>query len=184
MVTYIRSDLDFILAQIKIAEEHASPDEPLFGASADGMIPANNISWGLRTVDGTNNNLENPSTTVPPISRSRACSTRTTGPLTETVDMNGPIAEGGVVGAVDGTYAPTPNSPGAVVVDSTVRTISNLIVDQTPGNPAAVEKALDLAGITDEAARDARHVGDRDRVGRLPGRHRRGRDSPRSGPPR
>jgi hypothetical protein len=54
MVTYIRSDLDFILAQIKIAEAHAA-GEPLFGA--DGLIPANNISWGLRTVDGSYNNL-------------------------------------------------------------------------------------------------------------------------------
>ena len=79
MVTYIRSDLDFILAQIKIAEAHALRGGRCFGE--DGMIPANNISWGLRTVDGTNNNLENrPGTTVPPISRSRACSIRTTGP--------------------------------------------------------------------------------------------------------
>ncbi len=31
MVTYIRSDLDFILAQIKIAEAH-SAGQPLFGA--------------------------------------------------------------------------------------------------------------------------------------------------------
>ena len=77
MVTYIRSDLDFILAQIKIAEAHAA-GEPLFGAN--GLIPANNISWGLRTVDGTNNNLDpGPTTGVRPISRSRACSTRTTG---------------------------------------------------------------------------------------------------------
>ncbi len=150
MVTYIRSDLDFILAQIKIAEAHAS-GEPLFGEN--GMIPANNISWGLRTVDGTNNNLENPyyGAADQPFPRLLDPDYR---PATETVDMNGPIAEGGVVGAVDGTYAPTPNSPGAVVVDSSVRTISNLIVDQTPGNPAAVEKALDLAGITDQEARD------------------------------
>ena len=61
MVTYIRSDLDFILNQIKIAEEHSRyvagdpTARPLFGA--DGMIPANNISWGLRTVDGSNNNI-------------------------------------------------------------------------------------------------------------------------------
>ena len=54
MVTYIRSDLDFILAQIKIAEAHAG-GQPLYGPG--GLIPSYNLSWGLRTVDGTYNNL-------------------------------------------------------------------------------------------------------------------------------
>ena len=128
MVTYIRSDLDFILEQIKIAEEHAA-GEPLFGA--DGLIPANNISWGLRTVDGTYNNLIPGRTDwgaadqpfpnlLDPVYR----------PAPETVDMNGPGAAVGVVGG--GTYEPTPNQPGAIVVDSAPRTISNLIVDSRP----------------------------------------------------
>ena len=63
MVSYIRSDLDFILAQIKIAEAHsrylADPNDPLgkplFGAN--GSVPAYNISFGLRTVDGSYNHL-------------------------------------------------------------------------------------------------------------------------------
>ena len=57
MVTYIRSDLDFILDQIKIAEAHAD-GQPLYGPG--GLIPSYNVSWGLRTVDGTYNNLINP----------------------------------------------------------------------------------------------------------------------------
>ena len=61
MVTYIRSDLDFILAQIKIAEAHACSGRgcPAAGRCSrrERLIPANNISWGLRTVDGTYNNL-------------------------------------------------------------------------------------------------------------------------------
>ncbi len=57
MVTYIRSDLDFILAQIKIAEAHAG-GQPLYGPG--GLIPSYNLSWGLRTVDGTYNNLLHP----------------------------------------------------------------------------------------------------------------------------
>ena len=57
MVTYIRSDLDFILDQIKIAEAHAA-GQPLFGPG--GLVPAYNVSWGLRTVDGTYNNLLHP----------------------------------------------------------------------------------------------------------------------------
>ena len=37
--------------------------------------------------------------------------------------------------------------PGDIVVDPTVRTISNLIVDQTLDNPAAIMIALERAGI-------------------------------------
>ena len=54
MVVYIRSDLDFILAQIKIAESH-SAGQPLFGPG--GLIPTYNLAWGLRTVDGSYNHL-------------------------------------------------------------------------------------------------------------------------------
>ena len=50
MVQYIKSDLEFILAQIKIAEAHAA-GQPLYGPG--GLIPSYNLSWGLRTVDGT-----------------------------------------------------------------------------------------------------------------------------------
>ena len=57
MVAYIRSDLDFILAQIKIAEAHAA-GQPLYGPG--GLIPTYNLAWGLRTVDGSNNNLLHP----------------------------------------------------------------------------------------------------------------------------
>lgn len=62
-----RGDLEFILKQIKISERHVatrSPDEPcstLLGTGAD-QIPNNGpngevLPWGLRTVDGTCNNL-------------------------------------------------------------------------------------------------------------------------------
>ncbi|NKB15925.1 MAG: c-type cytochrome, partial [Sphingomonadales bacterium] len=48
----IRSDLDFILAQIKIAEADAR-GEPVLGT----LIPNPELPWGLRRVDGSNNNL-------------------------------------------------------------------------------------------------------------------------------
>ena len=66
MVAYIKSDLEFILAQIKISEDHAryvaDPTDPLgkplFGTGQAGQtasIPTYNLAWGLRTVDGTYN---------------------------------------------------------------------------------------------------------------------------------
>ena len=54
MVEYIRSDLDAILFHIKIAEANAG-GQPLYGPG--GLIPTYNLSWGLRTVDGSYNNL-------------------------------------------------------------------------------------------------------------------------------
>src|SRR5690606_37723284 len=54
MVSYIKSDLEFILEQIKIAEAHAA-GQPLFGAG--GLVPTYNLAWGLRTVDGSYNHL-------------------------------------------------------------------------------------------------------------------------------
>jgi hypothetical protein len=47
MVSYIRSDLDFILAQIKIAESHAN-GVPLFGPG--GQIPAYNMVASVNVV--------------------------------------------------------------------------------------------------------------------------------------
>ena len=150
MVTYIRSDLDFILNQIKIAEEHSRylagdpTARPLFGA--DGMIPANNISWGLRTVDGTYNNL------IPGQEHYGSADQ----PFPNLLDPD--YRHGFRVVDLDGTRpgfgSSEPDlrsdpelSPASIIVDSAPRTISNLIVDMSPANPAAVEKALDLAGI-------------------------------------
>ena len=53
MVTVNRNDLEFILQQIKIAEADAR-GEPLLG----NLIPTSELPWGLRHVDGSNNNLQ------------------------------------------------------------------------------------------------------------------------------
>src|ERR1700761_7949212 len=50
-VQFIRSDLEFILAQIEIAERNAA------GESLLDILPNVEVPWGLRTVDGTLNNL-------------------------------------------------------------------------------------------------------------------------------
>jgi Ca2+-binding RTX toxin-like protein len=154
MVTYIRSDLNFILQQIKIAEAHArwiaDPEDPdgkaLFGPG--GSIPTYNIAWGLRTVDGSWNNPLHPTwgsadhgfpSLLDPNYR----------PAT-VMDMNGP-APGGQTAA---NYNPS-NNPGNIVVDPSLRTTSNLLVDQTPANIAAVLSALARGDVPPEEHLDA-----------------------------
>src|SRR6478609_7039262 len=143
MVAYIRSDLDFILAQIKVAEKHAAytanpldPNAaPLYGvglAGQIGSVPSYNLSMGLRTVDGQNNNL------LPGQEQWGAADQQ----FPELLDPVFRAAQNGT------TYAPS-NNPGSLVFDSSLRTISNLIVDQTLGNPAAILKGLETGGVVD-----------------------------------
>jgi hypothetical protein len=51
MAELIKSDLEFILEQIWIAEAHAA------GADLASLLPNVQVPFGLRTVDGTFNNL-------------------------------------------------------------------------------------------------------------------------------
>jgi Ca2+-binding RTX toxin-like protein len=161
MVTYIRSDLDFILAQIKIAESHsayiANPTsnpllpigQPLYGPG--GSVPAYNVAWGLRTVDGRYNHLlpgqENWGASDTPFPELVPSVYRTI-----MVDPDGP----GGMGPIPVSYTPGvdndgpgPSPPSAGpgdVFDPYVRQISNLLVDQTLNNPAAILVALERAG--------------------------------------
>ena len=137
MVTYIKSDLEFILKQIEIAEAHAA-GQPLYGPG--GLIPSYNIAWGLRTVDGTYNHL------LPGQENWGAADQ----PFPEGLGTDFRPAEALPPGAppmpVQTDYSPS-NDPSSIVVDSSVRTISNLIVDQTPSNVAATLTALQRADI-------------------------------------
>src|SRR4051812_7150599 len=56
MASLIRSDLDFILQQIFIAEAHAA------GTDLMALVPDVFAPFGLRTVDGSYNSLVNPLT--------------------------------------------------------------------------------------------------------------------------
>ncbi|HEY2875736.1 MAG TPA: peroxidase family protein [Reyranella sp.] len=142
MVKYIKSDLEFILAQIKIAEAHAA-GQPLFGTN--GLVPAYNLSLGLRTVDGTHNHL------LPGQERWGAGDSQFPSLMDPTYrpadgtpfDPDGPGPAPALPTASD--YTPS-NNPNSLVFDSSLRTISNLIVDQTLGNPAAILTALERAG--------------------------------------
>src|SRR5262245_52110158 len=128
-VTLIRSDLEFILEQIIIAERNAAGENLL------DILPNVEVPYGLRTVDGTLNNL------VPTQSEFGAADNtfpRLADPLFRPAESPPP-----------GFGPPTPTSyaqTSGFVFDSQPRTISNLIVDQTPNNPAAVATAVEAPG--------------------------------------
>ncbi|WP_258064393.1 peroxidase family protein [Arthrobacter sp. ZGTC131] len=129
------SDLSFILKQIKIAEAHVAnttsatgPCGALLGTGPN-QLASPLLSYGLRTVDGSCNNLQ--------------AGQENFGAADQTFPRLGSKSfrdaeQGSVFGP------PTPTSyaqKSGNVFDSQPRTISNLIVDQTSTNPAAVQAA-------------------------------------------
>ena len=184
MVTMIRSDLDFILAQIKIAEADAR-GETLLGT----YIPNAELPWGLRRVDGSNNNLITGQggfgAAGNPFPRAATEPSTFLNEGDDGMAFGPPIPGAPSFPGVPAGYIPgvnylnnnnygvhTPNdplitNPRAIqpgdVVDADPRTISNLIVDQSLNNPAAILAALKFAGSEDltgdlaaiTAARDA-----------------------------
>ena len=160
MVALVRHDLEFILRQIKIAEAH-SAGTPLTAIRVDAQgnvttdpnaalaISHPLAPYGLRTVDGSYNNLvegrgqwgaaDNP---FP----------RLTAPQYRDEDDDAMPFPG--YAGPDATLPSGPRdqnndygAPGSVV-DADPRIISNLIVDQTLNNPAAVSAALAHAGLS------------------------------------
>lgn len=135
MVTLVRHDIEFILTQIKIAEAHAS------GTPLSELIESPLLPFGLRTVDGSYNNF------LPGREQFGAAGEPFLH-LTEAQYRSGsgqmPAMYSGATGNNNNYYG----QPGGVV-DGEPRLISNLIVDQTLANPAAIAaalKPLDLAG--------------------------------------
>src|SRR6476659_9439108 len=153
--TVTPADLAFILKQIKIAERHSrafqgnpdpgtpvNPDpvgdpdycQSLVGPNAN-QIPDRLSSYGLRTVDGSCNNLfpnrekfaaadqPFPRLTTPVFSAAEGSPTDFFGPGSGTIPSS--------------SYA----QKKGFVFDSQPRLISNLIVDQTSTNPAAIAAA-------------------------------------------
>ena len=152
-----QADLAHILKQIQIAELQAlmpgmtvsqaiQQIYNLTGPNAErdaALLP-----FGLRTVDGSQNNL------LAGQSQFGAADTLFPRLLTpkflndtdgDSIDLNGP-APGGVLN--NGNYGLI----GANVVDADPRTISNLIVEQTSANRAAIIAALKSIGTTNTAA--------------------------------
>ncbi|MFC6286401.1 peroxidase family protein [Nocardioides sp. GCM10027113] len=125
-----RSDVRFILRQIKIAEEHArtlTPSNPCGSLVGPGefQIPGTangrELPWGLRTVDGSCNNLF--------AGREKFGAADTVFPRLVPVSLRS-AEQGTSYQQVSGT-----------VIDTQPRRISNLVVDQTVDNPAAVAAA-------------------------------------------
>ena len=139
MATLIRSDLEFILQQILIAEAHAA------GADLASLLPNTFVPFGLRTVDGSFNNL------VPGQSEFGAADNMFPR-LVDPVFRND--ADGDTLTA-QGGYQHRLRRPRNVA-DADPRIISNLIVDQTITNPAAVQAFVDagLGTWTTNAALD------------------------------
>ncbi|WP_309679243.1 peroxidase family protein, partial [Polaromonas sp.] len=132
-VHFIRSDLQFFLDQILIAEKHSVP-----GTDLGSLLPNPRMSMGLRTVDGSLNNLVQ--------GQSQFGAADSTFPRLvpanflndadgDTFDPDGP----GPAGPISNTDYGTAGS----VADADPRTISNLIVDQTANNPAVYAAAFD-----------------------------------------
>ncbi|WP_181813485.1 peroxidase family protein [Gaiella occulta] len=127
-------DLRFILTQIKIAEAHAAGGQLL--GPGPNQVSSPLLPFGLRTVDGSLNNLQPgqskfgaadtifPRLLVPKYRQAEGA----------TFDPDGP----GPLG-VGSPSAYTQKS--GLVFDSLPRRVSNLVVDQTSSNPAAVAAA-------------------------------------------
>ena len=133
--TVTAGDLSFILKQIKISERHAhtfTADNPcgtLVGPAAN-QIPDRLASYGLRTVDGSCNNLF-------PNRETFAAADQPFPRLTRPVFRDAEDSPAAFGPPHPTSYAQKKGS----VFDSEPRTISNLIVDQTSNNPAAVAAA-------------------------------------------
>ncbi|WP_309124748.1 peroxidase family protein, partial [Arthrobacter sp.] len=129
------ADLAFILKQIKIAEAHVAnttsdtgPCGAMLGTGPD-QLASPLVSQGLRTVDGSCNNL--------------VAGQENFGAADEVFPrLTSKTFRPAEAGSLGGPPAPTSyEQKSGNVFDSQPRIISNLIVDQTSTNPAAVAAA-------------------------------------------
>ncbi|MGH8432574.1 MAG: peroxidase family protein, partial [Solimonas sp.] len=140
----IRADLQFMLEQILIGEANSGA----YGTPAQdllSLLPNSRLPFGVRTVDGTLNNLVRGQTDFGaadqnfPLLVDQQFRNDQDG---DTFDANGPVP-GGLI--TNTNYADITN-----VADADPRIISNLIVDQTITNPSAVQAFLE-AGLGTQA---------------------------------
>src|SRR3954462_8055685 len=134
------SDLSLILDQIEIAEHHvgsATPQDPCGGLSdpAAGDLTTPPVGTGLRTVDGSCNNLQ-------PGQQSFGATDQVVPRLTTADFRLAQASPRDFFGPGTGPVAPSSYVQSAgIVFDDEPRVISNLIVDQSVANPAAADAA-------------------------------------------
>ncbi|MGH8846503.1 MAG: peroxidase family protein, partial [Polaromonas sp.] len=136
----IRHDLQFILDQIKIGEANSGA----YGAPAQDLLSLlqnSRVPFGLRTVDGSLNNLVQGQTNFGAADQNF--------PLLVAQNFRNEQDEAAFNGITNTNFATTGPVDGNVV-DSDPRIISNLIVDQTITNPSAVQ-AFIAAGLGTQA---------------------------------
>ena len=136
-------DLNTILANILIAENHVATGAltNLDGTPINPLLPV-----GLRTVDGSYNNLLNPKLGAADQVMPRLLTPEFLNEADGDVMLLGP----GAPIITNNDY-----NTHTSVADADPRIISNFISDQTLGNMAAVVKALQLAGSADPMANAA-----------------------------
>jgi hypothetical protein len=125
-------DLQFILEQIKRSEAHAAGGDLL--GPGPNQVHSPLLPYGVRTVDGRWNNLLPGQSAFGSADQTMQRLLTPTWRDAEPTDQNGP-APGGVTPT---SYA---DKTDTLVGDKQPRIISNLIVDQSDKNPAAVTAA-------------------------------------------
>ena len=121
-IAFERLDLDFILKGIKISEDHSASNGGCDALLA--LLPNAHVPWGMRTVDGTCNNLIPGGETfgAADIEFMEAVAPSFIGAQV----LTQPLSPNDVIGA-ETSYV---RGDGRTVQDSTPRLISNLIVNQ------------------------------------------------------
>jgi Ca2+-binding RTX toxin-like protein len=147
-LTLNQADLAFILRQIKVAEAHAAgiPLTSIYVDAAGNVVPEGtegavlaipdpHVPVGLRTVDGQDNNI------VPGREAWGAADQSMPRLLTASYTTG--------TGTIPGIGSGGDYATSGTIVDTAPRTVSNLIVDMSLNNPAAIIAALTFAGSED-----------------------------------
>ncbi|MFC5380651.1 peroxidase family protein [Aquipuribacter nitratireducens] len=140
----VKSDLEFVLRQIKIAEAHAAGGDLL--GPGENQVGSPLLPFGLRTVTGDFNNLMSGALDGKDRRYFGAADQpfpRLLAPQFRTADVIPPSPAGrpGPGQGFGDTTSYAQVEADQVVYDAEPRRISNLIVDQTTDNPAAVASA-------------------------------------------
>ena len=137
----IQSDMEYILHQIKIAEAHpdgatlcTDPTFPTNPAACPTEVTSTTLPYGLRTVDGHDNNLV--------AGRSAYGASDRVFPRMAPPVFNAAESTPPGFGPPDSSAGTSYASNTGFVFDSRPRLISNLISDQTANNPAATDAFL------------------------------------------